>query len=145
MRVSRPVLRPGHRLGPRRILVVITVSRLRLPAYLGSAYVLGGIALLWVLAGTDWSVPGHAVGVVAVTSVLILIAEMLPIRLWIGGAYREYTYSGAFLLALMATGPLGYAVIPQLTALLIIELRNGKPAKVVAFNVSQYALMFALA
>jgi diguanylate cyclase (GGDEF)-like protein len=127
------------------MLVVITVSKLRLPIYLGGAYVLGGLSLIGVLAGTDWSVPRHAVGVVAVTTVLILVAELLPIRLWIGGAYREYTYSGAFLLALLATGPLGYAVVPQLTALLIVELRQGKPAKVVAFNVSQYAVMFALA
>jgi diguanylate cyclase (GGDEF)-like protein len=127
------------------MLVVITVSNMRLPVYLGCAYVLGGASLVLVLAGTTWSVPRHAVGVVAVTTLLIIVAELLPIRLWIGGAFREYTYSGAFLLVLLATGPLAYAVVPQLTALLIIELRNGKPARVIAFNVSQYALMLALA
>ncbi len=122
-----------------------TVAKLRLRGYLGCVYVLGSAALVWVLAGTEWAVPPHAVGVVGVTGLLIIVSELLPIRLWSAGAFREYTFSGAFLLALLATGPIAYAVIPQLAALLIEELRHRKPLRVVAFNVSQYAIMFALA
>jgi diguanylate cyclase (GGDEF)-like protein len=124
---------------------VTSVSELRLRSYLGCVYTLGAAALAWVFASAQWAVPGHALGVVVVTAVMIVVAELLPIRLWTSGSFREYTFSGAFLLALLATGPIVYAVIPQLAALLIEEIRHRKPARVVAFNVSQYAIMFALA
>src|SRR5919199_2387153 len=122
-----------------------TTSELRLRSYLGCVYALGAAALAFMFTDTQWAVPKHALGILVVTATLIVVAELLPIRLWSRGSFNEYTFSGAFVLALLATGPIVYAVISQLVALLIEELRHRKPMRVVAFNAAQYALMFALA
>jgi diguanylate cyclase (GGDEF)-like protein len=121
------------------------MSVLRIRGYLGCVYTLGAAALIWVFASTSWAVPVRLYGIIAVTAVLIVVGELFPIRLWGMGSVNEYTFSGAFTLALLPAGPIVYAVIPQLAALLGEELRNRKPLKVLAFNLAQNGIMFVLA
>jgi diguanylate cyclase (GGDEF)-like protein len=113
--------------------------------YLGCVYGMGTVALVSVLATARWGVPQQSHGVLVVMVVLLMVGEFFPIRLWRRGSFQEYTFSGTFALALLASAPIVYAVLAQLAALLIEELRQRKAARAVAFNLAQYTLMFVLA
>jgi diguanylate cyclase (GGDEF)-like protein len=113
--------------------------------FLGGVYAMGTVALLGVLVTARFGIPRDVVGIVVVTVALLIVGELFPIRLWRQGSFHEYTFSGTFSLALLSTGPIIYAVVAQLAALLVIELRRGVRARAVAFNVAQYVLMLASA
>jgi diguanylate cyclase (GGDEF)-like protein len=113
--------------------------------YLGSVYVAGAVALMWVFASAEWYVPGHVRDMIIILVALLLVGEFLPMRLWSRGSFQEYTFSGAFALVLLQTAPLVYAVLAQIIALIIEEGRQRRPLRVAAFNVAQYTLMFVFA
>ena len=121
------------------------VSTVRLRVYLGCVYAAGAAAAVWVLATAGWVLHGDLRAVVVITAVLLVLGELFPIRLWSRGNCQEYTMSGLFALVLLNAGPLVYAVLPQIVALLIVEIRDRKPARVAAFNVAQNLLMFGCA
>jgi diguanylate cyclase (GGDEF)-like protein len=114
-------------------------------AYLGVVYALGAFALAWVFGTAHWAVPASAHALLLVTAGLLVLGELFPIRLWSHGSYQEYTVSGAFALVLLQTQPLVYAVLPQILALLIVEIRDRKPLRVGAFNIAQNVIMFVAA
>jgi diguanylate cyclase (GGDEF)-like protein len=118
---------------------------LRLRIYLGVVYVAGAAAAGWMLATATWAVHGELRAVLAIAAVLLVLGELFPIRLWSRGDCQEYTMSGAFALVLLGAGPLVYAVLPQIVALLVVEIRDRKPVRVAAFNVAQNLLMFGCA
>jgi diguanylate cyclase (GGDEF)-like protein len=120
-------------------------SKIWIRGYLGFVYTAGAVALAWVLVSAQWVVPGNVRVLLVVMVALLVVAEFLPIRLWSHGSFQEYTFSGAFALVLLQTGPLVYAVLPQILALLIEEGRQRRPARAAAFNVAQNTLMFVLA
>jgi diguanylate cyclase (GGDEF)-like protein len=120
-------------------------SKLWVRGYLGCVYAAGALALGWVFVSAQWSVPGPLRVMIAVMVVLLVVGEFLPIRLWSRGSFQEYTFSGAFALVLLQTGPLVYAVLPQLLALLLVEIRQRRSIKIAAFNLAQNTLMFVLA
>src|SRR4051794_2720529 len=120
-------------------------ARLRVRAYLGSVYAAGAVALGGVVAVAHWRVSTHVMVLVALVALLMTSSEFMPIRVWSRGGFREYTFSGAFALALLQIAPLEWAVLPQVIAILVEEIRQRKPAKVAAFNVAQNVLMFVLA
>src|SRR4051794_23117313 len=105
----------------------------------------GAAAAVWTLCTASWAVHGDLRTVLAVTAVMLVLGELFPIRLWTRGNTQEYTMSGAFALVLLNTVPLVYAVLPQIVALLFVEIRERKPARVTAFNVAQNILMFVCA
>jgi diguanylate cyclase (GGDEF)-like protein len=117
-------------------------SALPLRLYLGLVYLAGAAAAAWVLVTATWVVHGELRAVLAIAAVMLVLGELFPIRLWTKGNSQEYTMSGAFALVLLNTGPLIYAVLPMIVALMIAEIRERKPVKVVAFNVAQNILMF---
>jgi diguanylate cyclase (GGDEF)-like protein len=117
----------------------------RLHTYLGAVYAAGATALFGVLTTARFEIPQNAIGVVAATVLLLIVGELFPIRSWRQGSLNEYTFSGTFSLALLSTGPVVYAVVAQLAALLVIELRQRVRAQAVIFNVAQYALMLTSA
>jgi diguanylate cyclase (GGDEF)-like protein len=121
------------------------VSKLPLRVYLGLVYAAGAAAAVWMVATASWVVHGELRAVLAVTAVMLVLGELFPIRLWSRGNCHEYTISGAFALVLLNTGPLIYAILPQIVALLVVEIRERKPARVAAFNVAQNVLMLAFA
>jgi diguanylate cyclase (GGDEF)-like protein len=120
-------------------------SKLWVRGYLGSVYVVGAAALVWVFATAEWFVPGHVRDMILVLVALLLVGEFLPMRLWSNGSFQEYTFSGAFALVLLQSGPLVYAVIAQIVALLIEDVRQRRSLRVIAFNVAQYTVMFVVA
>jgi diguanylate cyclase (GGDEF)-like protein len=120
-------------------------SALQLRTYLGVVYVTGALALFGVLATAKLGIPRDAIGIVVVTVALLIVGELYPIRLWRQGSFNEYTFSGTFSLALLLTGPVVYAVVAQLAALLVIDIRKRVRARALAFNVAQYALMLTSA
>jgi diguanylate cyclase (GGDEF)-like protein len=122
-----------------------SLSKLPLRVYLGLVYVAGAAAAVWMFTTASWAVHGELRAVLAIAAVMLVLGELFPIRLWSRGACQEYTMSGAFALVLLGTGPLVYAVLPQIVALLVVELRERKPARVMAFNVAQNVLMFVSA
>ncbi|HEY0000767.1 MAG TPA: EAL domain-containing protein [Actinoplanes sp.] len=121
------------------------LSNLPLRVYLGLVYAAGAVAAVWILATATWVVHGELLAILAIAAIMLVLGELFPIRLWSRGDCQEYTMSGAFALVLLNTGPLVYAVLPQIIALLVVELRARKPARVTAFNVAQNILMFAAA
>jgi diguanylate cyclase (GGDEF)-like protein len=120
-------------------------SKLWVRGYLGSVYVAGAVALVCVIATAEWHVPGHVRDMILILVALLVVGEFLPIRLWSRGSFQEYTFSGAFALVLLQTGPLVYAVCAQIVALLIEDIRQRRSIRVAAFNVAQYTLMFVFA
>ncbi|MDT5035204.1 MAG: hypothetical protein QOE03_389 [Micromonosporaceae bacterium] len=120
-------------------------STMWIRGYLGFVYAAGAAALAWVLVSAQWFVPANVRVLLVVMVALLVVAEFLPIRLWSHGSFQEYTFSGAFALVLLQTGPLVYAVLPQILVLLIEEGRQRRPARAAAFNVAQNTLMFVLA
>jgi diguanylate cyclase (GGDEF)-like protein len=113
--------------------------------YLGLVNLAGVAAAVWMFATASWVVHGELRAVLAIAAVLLVLGELFPIRLWTRGNSQEYTMSGAFALVLLGTGPLVYAVLPMIVALLVAEIRERKPMRVVAFNVAQNLLMFLAA
>src|SRR3954471_11640953 len=102
-------------------------SRARVRGYLGFVYGSGALALPGVLLGARWAVPVDLRATLIVAAVLLVLAEFLPIRLWSHGDCQEYTISGAFVLVLLQSGTLAHAVLVQVLALLIVEVRDRKP------------------
>ncbi|GIE94464.1 putative bifunctional diguanylate cyclase/phosphodiesterase [Paractinoplanes rishiriensis] len=113
--------------------------------YLGAVYLAGAAAAGWMLATASWVVHGELQAVLAVAAVLLVLGELFPMRLWSRGNPQEYTMSGAFALVLLNTGPLVYALLPAIAALLVVEVRERKPLRVAAFNVAQNILMLGAA
>jgi diguanylate cyclase (GGDEF)-like protein len=85
-----------------------------------------------------WTARGLAVTVIFVVG--LAVGEWLPLRIWRGDWFREYTFSGTFTVALLITGPFWLALTVQSGALLIAEIHQRRPGMKVAFNLSQYAL-----
>jgi diguanylate cyclase (GGDEF)-like protein len=118
---------------------------LPLRVYLGLIYVAGAAAVVWMLVTASWVVHGDLWAVLSIAAMMLVLGELFPIRLWSRGDCQEYTLSGAFALVLLNTGPLVYAVLPMIVALLVVEIRERKPLRVAAFNVAQNILMFVAA
>jgi diguanylate cyclase (GGDEF)-like protein len=77
---------------------------------------------------------------------ILAFGERQPIEIAHGDLETdEVSVSSTFGMVLLMLAPLGLAVAAQATAVLVDELRRGKPAYKVAFNVSQYTLTFTAA
>jgi diguanylate cyclase (GGDEF)-like protein len=71
----------------------------------------------------------------------LLVGELRPIPISRGGGVTDYITTGTtFTVALTVTGPLSWAVGAQVLAVLVEDLRKGREAHKLLFNVGQYAL-----
>ncbi|HKG51906.1 MAG TPA: EAL domain-containing protein [Actinomycetales bacterium] len=71
----------------------------------------------------------------------LLVGELVPIPISRGGGVTDYITTGTtFTVALTITGPLSWAVGAQVLAVLVDDLRKGRPARKVLFNAGQYTL-----
>ena len=70
----------------------------------------------------------------------VVLGELLPIKIPGRGNDEELTLSAAFTLALLLVGGLGPALLAQGIASAVQDVRSGKPAWRVRFNIGQYTL-----
>ncbi len=70
----------------------------------------------------------------------ILLGEMLPVKIPRRGDDEELTLSASFAMALLLLGGLGPALVAQGAASALQDVRSGKPAWRVRFNLGQYTL-----
>lgn len=113
-----------------------------LTPYVAVICCLGLGALALVLAGASWPVATTPallpIGFLAVAAVL---GEARPLPISRGEVTSEtISTSAPFILALLAIGGVGVAVIAQAVASLSDDLVNRRPAKKSAFNTAQYTL-----
>jgi diguanylate cyclase (GGDEF)-like protein len=120
-------------------------AKLWVRGYLGCVYAASAGTLGWVVAIAQWHVSAYLLGLVVVVALLMIASEFMPITVWSRGRTQEYTFSAAFAAVLLQIAPLEWAVLPQALAILVEELRQRRPAKIAAFNVSQNVLMLVLA
>ncbi len=105
--------------------------------------VLAVAASLYDVSLPSWT--GHGLGIAALLVVGIIVGECLPARIWRGDDFREYTFSGPFTVALLIIGPLWVALLAQICALLVEEVRQRKAPMKALFNLSQYAFSMTCA
>jgi diguanylate cyclase (GGDEF)-like protein len=111
--------------------------------YAGGVFAVGFTLLVYVcvdqLAGVDWS--GPRTWPILVLTVLLFVGELRRLRVVRrDGDTDRLTVSATFAVALVMTGPLCLALLAQVTATAIDDLRRRRPPLVVAFNLGQYAL-----
>ena len=70
----------------------------------------------------------------------VVLGEMLPIKIPRRGDDEELTLSASFAIAMLLVGGLGPALIAQGVSSVLGDIRSGKPAWRLRFNVGQYTL-----
>src|SRR5450756_752740 len=113
-----------------------------LGAYVAVVCCLGLAGLVGVVAATSWESIAHAaVWPIAFLAVATLVGEVKPLLISRSGeSSGTVSTSGAFILALVAVGSVGVAVLVQAVASMADDLINRRTPKKSAFNTAQYVL-----
>src|SRR5450756_1479786 len=113
-----------------------------LGAYVAVVCCLGLAGFVGVVAATSWESIAHAaVWPIAFLAVAALVGEVRPLLVSRSGeSSGTVSTSGAFILALVAVGSVGVAVLVQAVASLGDDLLHRRQAKKSAFNMAQYTL-----
>ncbi len=115
-----------------------------LDAYVGCLAVLGLPLAAW-LVWSSWGMPISRTWLsIGILAAALILAELLPITIMRGSKTYAITISGTFSFALVLVAPLGIALIAQTVALALDELRHGRDAVRLLFNISQYTLTFTV-
>jgi diguanylate cyclase (GGDEF)-like protein len=116
-----------------------------LTTYVGCLSVVGLPLAAWLLWGSLGIPPGRPWTAIVTLSIALVLAELLPIEIMRGTQTYAITISGTFSFALVLVAPLGVALVAQLIALGVDELRQGRRPLRLLFNVAQYTLTFTAA
>ena len=113
-----------------------------LGAYVAVVCCVGLAGFVGVVAATSWESIAHAaVWPIAFLAVAAFVGEVKPLLISRSGeSSGTVSTSGAFILALVAVGSVGVAVLVQAVASLGDDLLHRRQAKKSAFNMAQYTL-----
>src|SRR4051794_8055029 len=116
-------------------------ARRRLDRFVLAVVLSGAAMAATLLVSTLTFAPVHLTGSVLVLSLALILGELRPVKIARGEeGDDEITISSTFAMALLMTAPLAVALIAQICAVLIDDVRRRKPLRRVVFNVAQYAL-----
>ncbi len=114
-----------------------------LPAFVAGVSILGLAGAAFAITRTSWTDVGshQPVGAILFLAVAALVGEVRPLRLPAADEHKEaISTSTAFILALLALGGLGVALVVQLVVSLADDILNRRGPMKTAFNTAQYAL-----
>jgi diguanylate cyclase (GGDEF)-like protein len=117
-------------------------------AYATTVFLLGLAVLVTVMVLQLPDIPWTSWGMSTtyLLSILLFIGELRPLLVARGdGDTDRVTVSSTFALALVLTGPLSLAIISQVLATGLDDVRKRRPPLVCAFNIGQYVLTLAAA
>jgi diguanylate cyclase (GGDEF)-like protein len=105
-----------------------------------------GVACAAFVLGTGYeSIDGLLEPELALFALCALVGELVPLKVHTRGSEGEVTTSTCFALALMLAGGPAVALTGLVAACIIADAINGKSAKKIAFNASQYAISVSAA
>jgi diguanylate cyclase (GGDEF)-like protein len=112
-----------------------------LNVYLTVVLTAGAVALvadLWFVHVPQ--VNTHEAIVTVLLVAAVIMGELLPMKLRRGYKVETYTLSGTATIALIITGPLWVAIVAQISAGIVDDIRSKRSPLKLGFNASQYAI-----
>jgi diguanylate cyclase (GGDEF)-like protein len=108
--------------------------------YVAAVTVAGVIATAIVVGVSDWSPVTGDPALFAFLLVLVVAGELFPVEVTFRNERQEVNTSTTFVLAILLMFGPGPAIVAQVSASAIADIRTRKSAQKIGFNVGQYAL-----